>query len=448
MWAALCVADPASGQTPSLPSPTALFTWTMPEHFGQKKNNGVVDYHWDAKKQSYDPDYVNPEKWKVNFNACGSTGTGGIRSYAWTIDSQLVATVNTCSFTHEFKTLAEHQVKLTVTDGNNQTDDEQLAVPVKDYLIVSIGDSIASGEGAPDLPKGERGGVKWVYTRCHRSARSGHAQAALDLERNDPKTSVTFISFACSGAEVREGLIKSQKKGLRDLPAQMDQVKKIARDRPIDALLITIGGNDAYFSELVYKALSKKDASKDKGTLELFHKGLERLPKRFAELNDELSTVFWRPKIFITQYPDIVRKSEMTYCDREPKDDRLEKIIEAESRWAAETVIKNLNEQIAKAAAKYRWILVDQIAEPFYTHGYCAVDPWVHTFNSAKKTQGTTGCIKSSLIHCIVSAGSVHPNYKGQELYRKRLGEVMQANGIGRPPLEPMPLLAQPETIR
>ncbi len=86
--------------------------------------------------------------------------------------------------------------------------DERLAyeqpVYIKDYLIISIGDSFASGEGNPDIPRQASSGnpARWQDERCHRSATAGPAQAALEIERNDRHTSVTFLSFACSGATV------------------------------------------------------------------------------------------------------------------------------------------------------------------------------------------------------------------------------------------------------
>ena len=164
-------------------TPTATFKWTMPERFGQKKN-GIVDYHWDPEKQSYASEYANPDNWKVDFNACDSRGgSSAIRQYTWTIDGKLITTLDKCTFTHEFKNLGNHWVKLTVTTEDNQSNNKEINVPVKDYLIVSIGDSIAAGEGAPDIPRGEGQGVEWVYTRCHRSARSGHAKAALEVQR-------------------------------------------------------------------------------------------------------------------------------------------------------------------------------------------------------------------------------------------------------------------------
>ncbi len=81
-------------------------------------------------------------------------------------------------------------------------------VTVKDVFIVSIGDSYGSGEGNPDIPQKfddlgfVSAGAKWVDERCHRSATAGAAQAAMAIERGDSKSSVTFISLACSGGTI------------------------------------------------------------------------------------------------------------------------------------------------------------------------------------------------------------------------------------------------------
>jgi len=111
-------------------------------------------------------------------------------------------------------------------------------VTVKDLLIVSIGNSLASGQGNPDRPRiavacysesdcaaklRERGASQWQLAgkmcvsqahvciapaqwqdeRCNRSFRSGPALAAWSIERLDPHTSVTFLHLACSGAGVK-----------------------------------------------------------------------------------------------------------------------------------------------------------------------------------------------------------------------------------------------------
>jgi hypothetical protein len=134
----------------------------------------------------------------------------------------------TCLFEHDFPVdpttgagAPNTGVRLTITDPHATDPNAPILgspfeqpVVVRDYLIVSIGDSYGSGEGNPDVPQKfatgpfdiplpivTRGAV-WEDARCHRSATAGPAQAAMRLELADPHSSVTFLSFACSGANV------------------------------------------------------------------------------------------------------------------------------------------------------------------------------------------------------------------------------------------------------
>jgi hypothetical protein len=121
---------------------------------------------------------------------------------------------------------------------------------VRDLLVVSIGDSIASGEGNPDqrnISPAQR--EQWIDRACHRSWWSGPAMAGSELERSDKHSSVTFVSVACSGATISGDLIAGDN-------SQVKQVANLVRDpngemRPIDALLIQAGANDVDFSSLV-----------------------------------------------------------------------------------------------------------------------------------------------------------------------------------------------------
>ena len=85
----------------------------------------------------------------------------------------------------------------TAVGGEEATVTKQ--VEVDDLMIVSVGDSIASGEGNPDI---ESPGSRWQLERCHRSAFGGPAQAARWLEAADARTSVTLLHLACSGGRI------------------------------------------------------------------------------------------------------------------------------------------------------------------------------------------------------------------------------------------------------
>lgn len=97
-------------------------------------------------------------------------------------------------------------------------------------VIVGMGDSYGSGEGNPDVPARWRGITTetghewlassafhlplpkrtWVDDRCHRSFFSFQNLSALEVASNDPHRFVTFLHYACSGAEIFDGLLAPQ----------------------------------------------------------------------------------------------------------------------------------------------------------------------------------------------------------------------------------------------
>jgi len=123
----------------------------------------------------------------------------------------------------------------------------EILARVSDLLIVGMGDSIASGEGNPDVPVrfspiravdydaanketankkarlvgyparvgdwkaiGDKAFIeenaRWQDQACHRSLYSYQLRAALQLAVEDPHRAVTFVGVACSGAETTFGL--------------------------------------------------------------------------------------------------------------------------------------------------------------------------------------------------------------------------------------------------
>lgn len=123
--------------------------------------------------------------------------------------------------------------------------DASQTLSVRDILVVGMGDSFASGEGNPDeparlsgwpgfphayiplkaeadwsseatFPRRDAGdwdtrpaAAKWNDRKCHRSLYSAQLRSALQIALADPNqhTAVTFMGFACSGAEVSEGIL-------------------------------------------------------------------------------------------------------------------------------------------------------------------------------------------------------------------------------------------------
>lgn len=128
------------------------------------------------------------------------------------------------------------------------------------YVIVSIGDSVASGEGNPNVPAShshnnyglwddpnsdydrkfypaDEQAVWPNYDPCHRSGWAGPALAAQEIQAGSPN--VTFIHYACSGAKVAAA--DTSKTTAQDAINQLRIVRQ--RVPRIDALLITAGAN-------------------------------------------------------------------------------------------------------------------------------------------------------------------------------------------------------------
>ena len=187
--------EPKVHATTVVQSPT--FTWSMQKRFGAKRADGIVDHHWDGSV--YEEEYINPKRWKVAFDACALNSSPG-STFAWEVDGLALQNPDgtSCNFSHEFAAQGTYTVKLTRTTPDGTQTVLESPVTIKDLLIVSLGDSFASGQGNPDIPRHGSTRAKWVDEICARSAAAGPAQAALKIEDDDPHTSVTFVSFACT----------------------------------------------------------------------------------------------------------------------------------------------------------------------------------------------------------------------------------------------------------
>lgn len=418
------------------------FTWSMQQRFGAKRADGIVDFHWDGSV--YEKDYINPKGWKVDFDACAFPSLPG-SPFLWEVDGLALqnATPTSCKFSHEFPAQGTYLVKLTYTTPDGTQAVLESSVAIKDLLIVSLGDSFASGQGNPDIPRHGSTRAKWVDEICARSAAAGPAQAARQIEEDDPHTSVTFVSFACTGAEVLWGILGKQTIGQTVLPAQIDRLKDTLNGRPVDALIISGGGNDIGFADLVTSCILHHDCSRDLRTLNQFSSGMDGLDARYLALNNRIAALPAVKKVFITEYPDVVHDERGELCDRKPTTDPLGLITKNEARWASTVVIAELNRKVKKAADTYGWAYVTGISDRFQHHGYCAKDTeeeiqhWVRTYRESRQRQGTAGSCnfsalmsRDSLKDCIISLGTFHPTDRGHQAYASCLIDALQREGV------------------
>lgn len=342
----------------------------MPDRFAQKPD-GRYEWRYDEATATYDSAHVRPTRWPMDLYGCRTEEDAGqpsltTNTYTFlTADGQRISGQR-CKVRVFFPQEASYEVRMEVTapDGSLVGRWES-TVEVKDLLIITLGDSYASGEGNPEYRRvdGEEFG-DWVDDRCHRSSYAGAAQAAGAIERADNKTSVTFLSFACSGGTINRDYFDwdppaslfnlpfdPYKPGSPDrsvgsgilgpyrgaqppdptvwtdkVPSQIDQLRdalavgdtSAQQLRKVDALLMSAGGNDAGFGLLATACATQEDCvdpnvkytdvegNKDSVTLaERVQQDLDLMPARYDALAEALTaTGLDIAGTYITEYPD------------------------------------------------------------------------------------------------------------------------------------------------
>src|ERR1043165_4535459 len=184
-----------------VPSVSAQFDWSMADRFGIDSNhNGRID----LPNNKF---YANPGTFTVNFAAQNPQESC---NYQWTVtpaNAPLVRYSYSGPQATDGYTEGVYYVKLDVFNRvTGEATSETQSITVKDILIVSIGDSYASGEGNPEkgntfvdtylfgkyqdddplwADDGAPAGLVAGSDNAHRSTKAAPAQVALQLEKAD-----------------------------------------------------------------------------------------------------------------------------------------------------------------------------------------------------------------------------------------------------------------------
>jgi len=317
-------------------------------------------------------------------------------------------------------------------------------------LIVALGDSYSSGEGNPDTPG--QGcdapplalsancaippvwGTDPEAAVCHRSAKAWPTLTANAFRDQHPELLVSFQSFACSGAKITD-LVDNRQHPEQPLP-QLDELEKafattdaagnmVRLDSPpqIDALLLSIGGNDIGFGPTVtgciiapfcyaFPGVNGAHNDSDLPGLETMMRG------RYGKLRDKLSAINARgfikiANVFLTEYPNPMYDERGQLCGlpHAPVGDYLDGGLRDETRWAGEKVIPLLDRLVKEGASMLvapsapRGFYVSGTVEGMMAHGYCSTTRFINL-------------VRDSVIQQGESSGAVHPNAGGQAVYR------------------------------
>jgi GDSL-like Lipase/Acylhydrolase family len=410
--------------------------WTMPARLGGDANgDGLLDYPESAAEVPTGP---FPVVLEIRKNLCNPDST-----YAWSVEGEDAGGGRgRCRLPWDFPEEGTHPVEVEVESAAGDRQSYQREVVVQDWLVVSIGDSVASGEGNPDQPGFFFRHAVWQSPRCHRSTLAAPVQAALALERADRHTSVTFVHLACSGAKVRAGLMEPYAGAdVPDnaqpplLPPQVSELREIASKRPIDAVVLDAGANDVHFGPLASFCIRHVDCVSQQfdpeGTAKppkvadllpvVIGKALAGLRIAYRELGDELKDIVEPSRVLIVEYFDPLRNASGAICHKigVPFVPRFY-IDRNEATFAADELLAPLNEAIAEAARREGWTDVTGVAEAFRRHGYCAgKQSWIRTLTKSVLTQAGAHPASRWI-------GALHPNEKGHQAMAGLISAALQ----------------------
>ena len=270
-------------------------------------------------------------------------------------------------------------------------------------------------------------GARWLAQPCHRSLYGYQLRVALQLAVEDPHRAVTFAGFACAGSEVVRGLFLRYKGNewspvtpdLAQISAVADaqcgseptrrvflsdayhiggrvpelaniEMQKCDRKnaRPIDLLLVSIGGNDIGFSRLVANAVLS-DASVLRmlgGWFGQVHgqrkanRHFRSLRARYKALNRAVHYILnipWKQsdRVILTAYPRMALLQDgKSICPDTRAGMRVvsEFALSTSKAREGEAVSERLHKTMQRVAKTYGWSFASRHRYAFAGHSICA----------------------------------------------------------------------------
>jgi hypothetical protein len=284
--------------------------------------------------------------------------------------------------------------------------------------------------------------ANWTNSQCHRSLYSQHTKAALQYALEHPHVTVTYLNYSCTGAEVYEGILNAwwardvsktfwddapqMVKALRDLcddPAAFMETEWSNGDRTdrhfnsamasfakcqklsrkIDALLLSIGGNDVGFANMIANSAINARIGDTRfqggrpwiygiwrasSQPQKFSVGRQRarslIPPRYQELSKQLKTYLdlTPEKIVLSAYPDVSTDEKGNTCQAANTGMDVHAVLGMNNPGASddnEAFVDFLHDFMKGQASKQNWHFADQHLQPgspnnFKGHGLCAKD--------------------------------------------------------------------------
>jgi hypothetical protein len=430
----------------------AAFDWTMPARFGALRDQ------WGLPIIPNTSDYAQPNPVTIGFtqypqfgvrlDASATFVAAPSTTYNWHIvGSLLKRDLSGGPVLNTDLPEGQYTVTLTANGSNGVTLSTTQNVRVKDRLIVAMGDSYGTGEGNPNQPQQfdifgfPTSGAKWAqsldasataaHRRAHRSSYAGIVQAAVDLETADPKSSVTLVFLNHSRAKISHVASASQSSVDPGEPGsdigQVEQLWPIIGQRQVDALVLSIGGEDAGLIEIAQSLVQLEPGSPNYET-SLNAVWAMAAARRNTLINDGFDELLWGlnrggwryDNVYITEYADMTRDGSGGTAPQILHDifPGLE-IDQNELNGVRANVLAPLAQALRKFAADHTYEYVTDVASAFNFHGY---GDWIRTATDSAIIQGPiVNRITISSEEKAATTGTIHPTGGGLSVYRNRI---------------------------
>lgn len=425
---------------------------------------------YDARTHGYLAGYVRPSSWRLTLDACAQIPTetvvdppsptedGGdhkpvitelpvfppdFERYEWTVERVpsgfknvfgTLAAGPSCKATVDVPSPGTYKITLTIRmRGGSFLRSDPVTYRLRDALVVSLGESAASGQGNPD----ERGeptllgsgqcefttlsmiaeglvGVSmerdptWQEPLAYRSYQSGPSRAALAARGPQSRQSGDLPVVRVERCRDRDRPVRAATR----LPGRRtDRGGQANRRRPQDRRTAPVdGGNDVGFGPGLKDLVKDFMGQGQDATFAEINTKIAQLPQKYLRLAERIEDRLNPRKVYITEYPT-------AFFDRSDGtpgggcgifDSSFELDISAEDGRRIRDAGRRLNAAVRQAADRHGWVFVDGIEAGFAGHGYCSDNSFFVFAEDSCRQQGNF-------------EGTMHPNAAGHAVYSRRL---------------------------
>lgn len=332
------------------------------------------------------------------------------------------------------------------------------ASPARPTAVVTLGDSYISGEagrweGNSSSDFGDRRGTDraayrnrwgfWLYSQarvygdsasgCHRSDLAPVLSSGIEVD--------VAVNLACSGASTIN-LVRSANggHGLKGEPSQADQLAAIAPDLDIEMVVVSIGGNDLGFGQIILDCALAYALSSSWWSQTCHDAEQRRVDRRMTDAMDGVGGALAEVRAALAEaghQPDDYRLVLLSYPSPVPSGDEFRygqgsfgrtfvgacPFWNSDATWARDSFVPQLSANLAEVAAASGAEFLDlqdalegrEACAEGVTHGDGASAEWAR-FLSTGLFQGE-------------AQESLHPNAFGQQA----IGECLRLHHVAGP---------------